>query len=93
LQVPSDSASSIDHHQQHTNCGIGNTLYFQYTLTPDLRGANADADGDGIPNAIEQLEGTNQLVKDNDIFTAIEPSRPALVLQLCRDLLNDILTG
>jgi hypothetical protein len=27
-----------------------------------------DCDGDGIPNAVELLQGTNPLVKDNDVF-------------------------
>ena len=30
--------------------------------------SNGDADGDGIPDAVELVEGTNPNVKDNDVF-------------------------
>ena len=33
------------------------------------RGGSADTDDDGVPNAVEPLEGLNPAVKDNDVFT------------------------
>ena len=43
-----------------------------------------DADGDGIPNAVELAEGVNPLVKDNDIF-----ANPRLfAMQQYRDFLG-----
>ncbi len=43
-----------------------------------------DTDGDGIPDLIEAIEGTNPLVKDNDIFT----NNRWFVMQQYRDFLG-----
>jgi hypothetical protein len=43
-----------------------------------------DSDGDGISNAVEAAEGTNPLVKDNDVFG----NSRLFAMQLYRDFLN-----
>ena len=40
-----------------------------YTLRQAAGGAGADSDHDGMPDEVEVREGTNLLVKDNDLFT------------------------
>ncbi len=47
-----------------------------------------DTDGDGIPDVVEITEGTNPLVKDNDIYANTPKGRRLFVMQQYRDFLG-----
>jgi hypothetical protein len=47
-----------------------------------------DYDGDGVPNALEQSQFTDPLVKDNDIFAATQAGTRRFAMQQYRDFLG-----
>jgi hypothetical protein len=47
-----------------------------------------DSDGDGIPNAVETVEGRDPLVKDNDLFSPGPASARLFAMQQYRDFLG-----
>jgi Domain of unknown function (DUF4214) len=59
------------------------------TLTIKTSGPQDDSDGDGIPDIIEAIEGTNPLLKDNEIFSRIDTKYSRLfAMQQYRDFLG-----
>jgi hypothetical protein len=59
------------------------TLSIEVIDDPAMIDPTGDADGDGIPNAIERTLGKNALLKDNDVFN----NTSLFVSQLYRDFL------
>jgi alpha-tubulin suppressor-like RCC1 family protein len=71
---------------QAGNGGIGPAPQ-QLRLVPILD-PSGDADNDGIPNAVEAVEGRNPLVKDNDVFSPGAAAARLFVMQQYRDFLS-----
>ena len=82
--VATGSTMRVDMDNQRRKPGVPDAGADEYLAAACTPGGSVDSDSDGIPDAVEAIEGTRPCGKDNDIFTSVR----LFVMQQYRDFLD-----